>query len=152
MRVTKALLSVSDKEGIADFGKGLSSIGIQIISTGGTATFLKKAGIKVTEISILTGFPELLDGRVKTLHPVVHGGILAKRTEKNHMEMLKKYNISTIDLVACNLYPFETTIQKENVMLKILLVFFSLIILILDNGIAFEGGGINSCDEIIFRH
>lgn len=110
-----ALISVFDKKGIVDFAKELSNLGISIISTGGTATVLRDSGVKIKEISELTGFPEMLDGRVKTLHPIVHAGILAKRDEKLHMGSLKKHGIKTIDLVVCNLYPFEETIQKPNV-------------------------------------
>ncbi|UCF12836.1 MAG: bifunctional phosphoribosylaminoimidazolecarboxamide formyltransferase/IMP cyclohydrolase [Thermoplasmatales archaeon] len=110
-----ALISVFNKEGIVDFVKELSKLGISIISTGGTATVLRDSGVKIKEISELTGFPEMLDGRVKTLHPIVHAGILAKRDEKLHMDSLKKHSIKKIDLVVCNLYPFEETIQKPNV-------------------------------------
>ena len=102
-----ALISVFDKEGIVDFAKELSKVDISIISTGGTATVLRDSGVKIKEISKLTGFPEMLDGRVKTLHPIVHAGILAKRDRKLHMDSLKKHGIKTIDLVVCNLYPFE---------------------------------------------
>ena len=118
MNVNRALISVSDKKNVDIFVKGLSELGIKIISTGGTASFLKNAGLKINDISTLTGFPEMLDGRVKTLHPIIHAGILAKRDEKSHMEILKKYNIKTIDLVLVNLYPFERTIKKSNVKLE----------------------------------
>ena len=118
MRVKRALISVSDKEGLTDFVKELSDLGVKILSTGGTASFLKKAGIKIQEVSDVTGFPEMLDGRVKTLHPIIHAGILAKRDEKKHMETLKKNNIETIDLLVCNLYPFESTIKKPNVSIE----------------------------------
>lgn len=115
MKVERALISVSDREGIADFAKELSDIGIEILSTGGTADVLSKAGISIKEISNITGFPEMLDGRVKTLHPVIHAGILAKRDDKDHMDTLKKYKINPIDLLVCNLYPFEKIIQKPKV-------------------------------------
>ena len=115
MKISRALISVSDKTGVTDFAKGLSKLGIEILSTGGTSSVLSKAGIKTKEVSDVTGFPEILDGRVKTLHPVIHAGILAKRKEKKHMATLKKHNIGTIDLLVCNLYPFEETIQKPNV-------------------------------------
>lgn len=111
----RALISVSDKEDIIDFAKELSKLNIEILSTGGTATVLRDAGIRIKEVSEVTGFPEMLDGRVKTLHPVIHAGILAKRDEKEHMGALKKHKIECIDLVVCNLYPFEKTIQKPNV-------------------------------------
>ncbi len=115
MKVKRALISVSDKEGVTDFVKGLSKLGVEIISTGGTATILRKAGITIKDVSEVTGFPEMLDGRVKTLHPIIHAGILAKRDDKKHKDTLKKHNISHIDLVVCNLYPFEQTIQKPKV-------------------------------------
>ena len=110
-----ALISVFNKEGIVDFVKELSKLDISIISTGGTAAILRRSGIKIKEISELTGFSQMLDGRVKTLHPIVFAGILAKRDEKKHMNSLKKQGIKTIDLVVCNLYPFEETIQKPKV-------------------------------------
>ena len=115
MNVKRALISVSDKDGIADFAKELSNLGIEIISTGGTASILSKAGIKIKEVAEITSFPEMLDGRVKTLHPIIHAGILAKRDDKKHMNTLKKHKINTIDMLVCNLYPFEKTIQKPKV-------------------------------------
>jgi phosphoribosylaminoimidazolecarboxamide formyltransferase/IMP cyclohydrolase len=115
MKVKRALISVSDKEGITVFVKGLSKLGVEIISTGGTAAILRKAGITIKDVSEVTGFPEMLDGRVKTLHPIIHAGILAKRDDKEHKDTLKKHNICPIDLVVCNLYPFEQTIQKPKV-------------------------------------
>jgi phosphoribosylaminoimidazolecarboxamide formyltransferase/IMP cyclohydrolase len=115
MKNKKALISVSDKGDLVDFVRGLSKLGFEIISTGGTSKVLENAGIKIKEISELTGFPEILDGRVKTLHPIIHAGILAKRDEKKHMDVLKKYNIDTIDMLVCNLYPFENTIKKPTV-------------------------------------
>ena len=111
----RALISVSDKEDIIDFANELSKLNIEILSTGGTATVLRDAGLRIKEVSEITGFPEMLDGRVKTLHPIIHAGILAKRDEKEHMDVLKKHKIGCIDLVVCNLYPFEKTIQKPNV-------------------------------------
>ena len=111
----KALISVSDKTGIVEFAKELESLGIEIISTGGTYKKLKEEGLKVTEISELTGFPECLDGRVKTLHPKVHAGILAMRSKETHMKQLQDLGIDTIDFVVVNLYPFKATILKENV-------------------------------------
>jgi len=112
MNVKRALISVSDKEGITNFVKELSKLGVEIISTGGTAAVLRKAGIAIKDVSEVTGFPEMLDDRVKTLHPIIHAGILAKRDDKKHKDTLKKHNISPIDIVVCNLYPFEQTIQK----------------------------------------
>lgn len=114
----KALISVSDKTGIVDFAKQLENLNIEIISTGGTYNLLKENGIKVVNISDVTGFPECLDGRVKTLHPNIHAGILAIRDNKEHMEQIEKLNVSLIDLVVVNLYPFKETILKENVSLE----------------------------------
>jgi len=111
----QALISVSDKEGVVDFAKELEKLKIKIISSGGTAKALRKAGVKVTEVSKVTGFPEMLDGRVKTMHPIIHAGILAQRSKKLHMMTLRKHNIKTIDIVVCNLYPFEQTISKPDV-------------------------------------
>ena len=111
----RALISVSDKTGIIDFAKGLSKLDIEILSTGGTASVLRKNGVKITDVSDVTSFPEMLDGRVKTLHPIIHAGILAKRDEKDHMDTLKKHNINKIDIVVVNLYPFEETIKKSKV-------------------------------------
>lgn len=108
----RALVSVSDKAGIVDFCKGLVKYGFEIISTGGTAKALKDAGLKVIGISEITGFPECLDGRVKTLHPNVHAGLLAMRSNQEHMAQLEKLNINTIDIVCVNLYPFKATLQK----------------------------------------
>lgn len=111
----KALISVSDKTGIVEFAKQLENLGIEIISTGGTYKKLKEEGVKAIEISELTGFPECLDGRVKTLHPKVHAGILAMRSNPNHMKQLTELGIDTIDFVVVNLYPFKQTILKDNV-------------------------------------
>jgi phosphoribosylaminoimidazolecarboxamide formyltransferase/IMP cyclohydrolase len=111
-KVKTALLSVSDKTGLLPFAKFLASQKIQLISTGGTAKALKKAGLKVTEISEHTGFPEIMDGRVKTLHPKVHGGILGRRADKKHAAAMKKHAIQGIDMVVVNLYPFEETVKK----------------------------------------
>jgi phosphoribosylaminoimidazolecarboxamide formyltransferase/IMP cyclohydrolase len=113
-----ALISVYDKEGVIVFSKGLVNLGIRILSTGGTAAILQKAGIPFLEVSEVTGFPEMLDGRVKTLHPVIHAGILACRDNKKHIKTLKDHHIRRIDFVICNLYPFEKTIQKPNVDIK----------------------------------
>ena len=118
MKDKRALISVSDKRGLIDFSKGLTRIGFQLLSTGGTSKYLKKSGLNITEVSDITGFPEILDGRVKTLHPNIHAGILAKRNDKKHMDTLKKHKINTIDMLVCNLYPFEETIKKTNVTLE----------------------------------
>lgn len=111
----KALISVSDKTGIVEFAKELEKSGVEIISTGGTYKKLKEEGVKAIEISELTGFPECLDGRVKTLHPKVHAGILAIRSNENHMKQLKELDVDTIDFVVVNLYPFKQTILKDGV-------------------------------------
>ena len=112
MKVRRALISVSDKTGIVEFAKRLSELGVEIISTGGTAKLLKESGIAVKEVSEITGFPEILDGRVKTLHPVIHGGILAKRDTPAHLTQLNEHGIPFIDLVVVNLYPFRETVEK----------------------------------------
>ena len=114
----QALISVSDKTGIVDFAQSLKGIDYKILSTGGTAKVLAEAGIAVTEISDYTGFPEMLDGRVKTLHPKVHAGILARRDLTQHNSALKEHDIPTIDLVVVNLYPFAATIAKPNCSLE----------------------------------
>src|SRR6476659_5387599 len=106
----QALLSVSDKTGLVEFARGLVVHGYSLLSTGGTAKLLKDAGISATEIADHTGFPEMLDGRVKTLHPKVHGGILARRELPDHMAALSEHHIPPIDLVIVNLYPFRATI------------------------------------------
>ena len=111
----RALVSVSDKTGIVPFVKELVSLGYEVISTGGTSKALKESGVAVIPVSDVTGFPEILDGRVKTLHPKIHGGLLAKRDNKEHVETLKEHNIAPIDIVVINLYPFEKTIAKPNV-------------------------------------
>jgi len=111
----RAIISVSDKTGVTDFAKGLSQLGFEIFSTGGTKKALREAGVPVKSVSEITGFPEILDGRVKTLHPAVHGGILARRDLPGHMEELAKHNINEINLVAVNLYPFVQTVSKEGV-------------------------------------
>ncbi len=111
----RALISVSDKTGIVDLARNLTDLGIEIISTGGTAKALSETGIKVTEISKVTGFPECLDGRVKTLHPSIHAALLAVRSNKEHMKQLEQLNIEPIDIVVVNLYPFKQTILKDGV-------------------------------------
>lgn len=116
--IKNAIISVSDKTGIVEFAKRLADIGINIISTGGTEKALRDAGIEVRNISEVTGFPECLDGRVKTLHPRIHAGILAMRDKKEHMDQLKELDIDTIDMVVVNLYPFKKTILKEGTTLE----------------------------------
>ena len=114
----RALLSVSDKTGIVDFARKLEELGYEVVSTGGTARTLTENGVSVTGISEVTGFPECLDGRVKTLHPAVHAGILAMRSNPEHMAQLQELGITPIDVVAINLYPFKQTILKEGVTLE----------------------------------
>ncbi|WP_096698651.1 bifunctional phosphoribosylaminoimidazolecarboxamide formyltransferase/IMP cyclohydrolase [Polaromonas sp. AER18D-145] len=113
-----ALISVSDKTGIVDFARALHALGIKLISTGGTARLLADEKLPVTEVAELTGFPEMLDGRVKTLHPMVHGGLLARREVPEHMAALKTHGIDTIDLLVVNLYPFEATVAKAGCTLE----------------------------------
>src|SRR3989338_4129497 len=115
LKIKRALISVSDKEGIADFAKELNALGIEILSTGGTAKILSENNISVKEVSEYTGFPEMLDGRVKTLHPKIHAGLLALRDNPQHMQTLKQHSIGLIDMVVVNLYPFEKTTQKLGV-------------------------------------
>lgn len=118
LKIKRALISVSDKTGIIDFARCLVSLGVEIISTGGTAKILKHAGIDSIEISDYTGSDEMLDGRVKTLHPKIHAGLLARRESPDHMRALKERHIGLIDMVVVNLYPFEKTVQKDDVDLK----------------------------------
>src|SRR5262249_50985945 len=110
--IRRALLSVSDKTGLIDLARALAGFGAELVSTGGTRKALADAGLAVRDISELTGFPEMLDGRVKTLHPRVHGGILAVRDNPQHMSTLQEHGIQPIDMVVCNLYPFEATVAK----------------------------------------
>jgi phosphoribosylaminoimidazolecarboxamide formyltransferase/IMP cyclohydrolase len=109
----RALISVTDKGGVADFAKSLADMGVTIISTGGTMKAIADAGVPVTKVSEVTGFPEMLDGRVKTLHPRIHGGILARRDDSTHRAQLAEHHIAPIDLVCVNLYAFEATVAKE---------------------------------------
>ena len=114
-RITRAVLSVSDKSGLMEFARGLAGMGVELISTGGTRKALAEAGLSVIEVGAYTGFPEMLDGRVKTLHPKIHGGILARRDDPAHMREIKEHGIGPIDMVVVNLYPFEKTVAKEDV-------------------------------------
>ncbi len=118
IKVRRALISVSDKAGLLDFAKGLSKLGVEIISTGGTAALLRTNGIHVIEVSEFTGFPEMLDGRVKTLHPKIHGGLLGLRDNPEHIKQMTEHDIVPIDMVVVNLYPFEKTSSKKNVSLE----------------------------------
>src|SRR5438477_11078786 len=111
-KISRALLSVSDKAGLVDFARGLAELGVELMSTGGTRKALADAGLTVRDISEVTGFPEIMDGRVKTLHPRVHAGILAVRDNPQHMAVLAEHKIGPIDLVVCNLYPFEATVAR----------------------------------------
>ncbi|MCK5022585.1 MAG: bifunctional phosphoribosylaminoimidazolecarboxamide formyltransferase/IMP cyclohydrolase [Candidatus Aenigmarchaeota archaeon] len=115
MKIKRALISVTDKTGIVDFSKSLEKMGVEIISTGGTAKLLKDSGINVTYIGDYTGFPEIMDGRVRTLHPKIHGGILAVRKNKDHMDQINNLKIEPIDMVVVNLYQFEKTIENPDV-------------------------------------
>ncbi|MGI9536467.1 MAG: IMP cyclohydrolase, partial [Desulfocapsaceae bacterium] len=108
-KIKRALISLTDKSGIEDFAAALANLGVEILSTGGTAARLREAGIEVTDVSDFTGFPEMLDGRVKTLHPKVHGGILHQRSNPDHLDQCKDHGLEPIDLVAVNLYAFEKT-------------------------------------------
>ena len=116
-KIENAIVSVTDKSGIVDFVKALSGFGVQILSTGGTANAIREGGVNVTDISEYTGFPEMMDGRVKTLHPKVHGGLLGLRNNKEHMRMMKEHGIKPIDMIVVNLYQFEKTVAKEGVTL-----------------------------------
>lgn len=111
----RAIISVYDKTNVADFARGLSEMGVEILSTGGTQSFLAEAGVPVTPVSDLTGYPEILGGRVKTLHPAIHGGILARRAEPSHMEDLDRLSIKLVDVVVVNLYPFAETVRRQGV-------------------------------------
>jgi len=112
--IKRVLISLSDKTGAVEFAKDLSEFGVQFLSTGGTAKILREAGLNVMDVSEYTGFPEMLDGRVKTLHPKVHGGLLGLRENPEHVETMKKHGIEPIDMVVVNLYPFKETISKPD--------------------------------------
>ena len=116
-KIRRAIISVTDKEGIVDFAKSLSGMGVEILSTGGTAKVLRAGGVSVTDISDYTGFPEMMDGRVKTLHPKVHGGLLGLRDNPEHVHMMKTHGITPIDMVVVNLYQFEKAVSKAGVTL-----------------------------------
>ena len=117
MKINRALISVSNKDGVVEFARKIHNAGVEIISTGGTMKVLKAAGIPVTYVSDVTGFPEIMDGRVKTLNPYIHGGILAVRDNERHLREMKEHKINPIDMVVVNLYPFKETIAKEGVTL-----------------------------------
>ena len=117
IKIKRALISVSNKLGAVEFAKSLSKCGVEIISTGGTMKAIRAAGVPVTYVSDVTGFPEIMDGRVKTLNPKIHGGILAVRDNPEHIKQMQENNIQPIDLVVVNLYPFKATIKKADVTL-----------------------------------
>ncbi|MBN2419485.1 MAG: IMP cyclohydrolase [Deltaproteobacteria bacterium] len=117
-KIERAIISVTDKTGIVEFSRKLSDMGVEILSTGGTAKVIREGGVKVKDISEYTGFPEMLDGRVKTLHPRVHGGLLGVRSNPEHVKMMKENGIENIDLIVVNLYQFEKTVAKDGVTLE----------------------------------
>jgi phosphoribosylaminoimidazolecarboxamide formyltransferase/IMP cyclohydrolase len=117
-KIERAIISVTDKKGIVEFARSLTAFGVEILSTGGTAKALREGGLDVVDVSTYTGFPEMLDGRVKTLHPKVHGGILGMRDNTDHVQMMKKHDIKNIDLVVVNLYEFQKTVAREGVTLE----------------------------------
>lgn len=117
-KIERALISVTDKSGVEEFARALSEFGIQILSTGGTAKTMSRAGINIMEVSDFTGFPEMLDGRVKTLHPKIHGGILGLRSNPGHLKAMSDHNILPIDMVVVNLYAFEKTVADKNCTLE----------------------------------
>ena len=116
--VKRALISLSDKTGVVEFAQALDQLGVEILSTGGTAKMLADAGVPVIEVADYTGFPEMLDGRVKTLHPKIHGGILGRRDLEEHVAKMEEHGIDNIDLVCVNLYPFAATIAKRGCTLE----------------------------------
>ena len=117
-KIQRAVLSVTDKSGLVEFAKDLQEFGVEILSTGGTARMLREGGVTVLDISDFTGFPEMLDGRVKTLHPKVHAGILAQRDNPEHMKTMAGHHLKVIDMVVVNLYAFEKTVAKEGCTLE----------------------------------
>ena len=117
-KIERAIISVTDKSGVVDFAKDLSKFGVKILSTGGTAKALRDGGVSVMDISEYTGFPEMMDGRIKTLHPKVHGGLLGVRDNPEHVSMMNEHGIESIDLIVVNLYQFEKAVSKEGVTLE----------------------------------
>ena len=113
-KIERALISLTDKSGIEDFAKELAALGVEILSTGGTAAKMRESGIEVMDVSEFTGFPEMLDGRVKTLHPKVHGGILNQRANSDHQSQCAEHGLKNIDIIAVNLYAFEKTVADPN--------------------------------------
>ena len=117
-KIQRAVISLSDKSGIVQFAKDVQSFGVEILSTGGTAKTLRESGLKIMDVSEYTGFPEMLDGRVKTLHPKIHGGLLGIRDNPEHVKKMKEHGIIPIDMVVVNLYPFEATVAKPSCTLE----------------------------------
>src|SRR5712691_6279345 len=117
VKIRRALISVSDKTGIVEFARELKRFSVEIISTGGTAKTLRDAGLEVRDVSDVTRFPEMMDGRIKTLHPKIHGALLSVRDNPEHLAAMKEHDIEPIDMVVVNLYPFEATIRREGVTL-----------------------------------
>ena len=117
-KIQRAIISLSDKTGIVPFAKDLQALGVEILSTGGTAKTLRESGLKIMDVSEYTGFPEMLDGRVKTLHPKIHGGLLGIRDNPEHAKKMKEHGIIPIDMVVVNLYPFEATVAKPSCTLE----------------------------------
>jgi len=117
-KIQRAIISLSDKTGIVQFAKDLQAFGVEILSTGGTARTLRESGLKILEVSEYTGFPEMLDGRVKTLHPKIHGGLLGIRDNPEHAKRMKEHGIVPIDMVVVNLYPFEATVARPSCTLE----------------------------------
>lgn len=113
-KINRAIISLSDKTGITDFARDLQSFGVEILSTGGTAKTLRESGLTIMDVSEYTGFPEMLDGRVKTLHPKIHGGLLGIRDNPEHVQKMRDHGIREIDMVIVNLYPFEATVAKPS--------------------------------------
>ncbi len=118
IRIRRALISVSEKRGVVELATALGRMGVEILSTGGTFRVLADKGVRVTEVAAVTGFPEMLDGRVKTLHPFIHGGILARRDREDHLRELRGHGIIPIDMVVVNLYPFEATVSRAGCTLE----------------------------------
>jgi len=117
-KINRAVISLSDKTGITDFARSLQNFGVEILSTGGTAKTLREGGLTILDVSEYTGFPEMLDGRVKTLHPKIHGGLLGVRDNPEHAQKMKDHGIREIDMVVVNLYPFEATVAKPSCTLE----------------------------------
>jgi phosphoribosylaminoimidazolecarboxamide formyltransferase/IMP cyclohydrolase len=117
-KIQRAIISLSDKSGIVQFAKDLQAFGVEILSTGGTAKTLRESGLKIMDVSEYTGFPEMLDGRVKTLHPKIHGGLLGIRDNPEHVKKMKEHGIIPTDMVVVNLYPFEATVAKPSCTLE----------------------------------